>query len=193
MSFLTGTNAELIYASNASGATLATFTTEANMNTAATMGPPPLLPAGFFTQSRKVIRVVARGILSSTATPTYTLVLRAATTGLVATGGIVFASNAANPATTLSGATSRGWEFAADIEMGDPTGAAGTTGRGLGILSSGGISNGVSDLFGGGAAPGTINSFDPTAAYTLSVNAACSASSASNSIQLLQLLVFGLN
>ena len=55
MSFLTGTNTELIYASTAVGASLASFTAEAALNTTATMGVMAHIPPDFFLPNQNSI------------------------------------------------------------------------------------------------------------------------------------------
>ena len=194
MSFLTGTNSELIYSSTAVGATLATFTTEAQANTTATMGVQAHLPPDFFapnnTQTGRGIRIVARGILSSTATPTYTWTVRAGAAGNT-TSAILLGSSAI---TTGSGVTNQFWELQGDVVL-TTIGAAGTnsTVRGIGSLVSPGLATTINPVYGGATSPGTVATLDTSVTNYINFNIACSASSASNSITLQQLLIFGLN
>ena len=194
MSFLTGTNSELIYRSTAVGATLATFTTEAQANTTATMGVQAHLPPDFFapnnTQTGRGIRIVARGILSSTATPTYTWTVRAGAAGNT-TSAILLGSSAI---TTGSGVTNQFWELQGDVVL-TTIGAAGTnsTVRGIGSLVSPGLATTINPVYGGATSPGTVATLDTSVTNYINFNIACSASSASNSITLQQLLIFGLN
>lgn len=192
MSFLTGTNTELIYANDTAFTAKNTFTSEVTVNDQAGGGPAAFLPQGFFNYSRKGLRIVARGILSSTGTPTYTFTLRG---GIIAnTSAAILAGSAA--LTTASGVSNKMWEFEADIVLGDPSGSgAASSGRGAGMVSSpaGMASPFQYELWGGAAQPGTFSTFDPTIQNFLNFNVACSASSVSNSIQLLQFLVYGLN
>lgn len=195
MSFLTGTNCELLYANDTAFTAKNTFTSEVQINDQAGGGPQAQLPQGFFLYpgaSRKALRVVARGILSSTGTPTYTFTLRSGTAGNT-TAAILLGSAAL---TTASGITNKGWEFEGDIVIKDPSGSgAATSGTGAGLITSpnGLASPFAGELWGGAAQPGTFSTLDPTITNYINFNVACSASSASNSIQLLQLLVFGLN
>ncbi|MHA7291312.1 hypothetical protein ACX80V_16940 [Arthrobacter sp. MDT3-24] len=80
MTFLTGTNAELIYANTAAGTAKASFTSELAINDTTGMGAQPSLPPFFLattpTTTGKTLHIIARGILSSTGTPTYTFTLR---------------------------------------------------------------------------------------------------------------------
>lgn len=195
MSFLTGTNTELIYASAAPGTAKASFTTEVAINDTAGMGVQAHLPADFWLPTKhsigQGIRIVARGILSSTATPNYTFSLRLGTAGNTS-AAVVLGSAAL---TTGSGVSNQLWEFEGDVIL-ESIGAAGnnSTVRGLGFLTCPGLASPFTyGLFAGGAQPGTVATVDTSITNFINFNVACSASSASNSIQLLQLLVFGLN
>lgn len=195
MSFLTGTSAELIYVNTASGTAKASFTSEVQINDVAGMGEQASLPPFFFGNQPygigKTIKILARGILSSTATPTYTFTVRLGAAGST-TAAIVLGSAAI---TTGSGVTNQLFEFQGDIVM-RAIGAAGnnSTVQGLGTLVSPGLASPFEyALFGGAASPGTVATVDNTIANYINFNVACSASSASNSITLLQLQVMGAN
>lgn len=193
MSFLTGTNFELIYQNVASGTAKASFTSEAQINDVAAMGAQACLPPRFWTPfygEDRTIRILARGILSSTGTPTYTFTVRLGAAGT--TAPIVLGSGAI---TTGSSVTNQLFELEGDIVM-RSLGADGanSTIQGLGnIESSGLVTSSSSSLFGGAASPGTIATVDASITNFVSFNVTCSASSASNSIQLLQLQVWGMN
>lgn len=195
-SFLTGTNVELLYASTAPGTAKNTFTAEVQINDTAGMGVQAHLPPDFWLPNKaqsigRGLRVVARGILSSTATPTYTFTLRLGTAGNT-TAAIALGSAAL---TTGSGVTNQMFEFEGDFIL-EAIGAAGanSTGRGTGLLACGGLASPFSyPLWGGAASPGTVATVDTSITNYFNFNAACSASSASNTITLQQLLVFGLN
>ena len=195
MSFVSGTVTETIYASTAVGATLATFTTEAQLNTTATMGVIPHLPPDFWlpnqSQLGRGIRVVARGILSSTATPTYTFTLRGGASGNITTTPLLLGTAALTTTTTVTNAY---WEIEADIIL-TAMGAAGanSTVRGIGSVRSNGLAAAINPIYGGGASPGTVATVDTSITQYLNLNVACSASSASNTITLHQLIVQGLN
>jgi hypothetical protein len=196
MSFITGTVSECIYASTAAGATLTTFTSEAQLNTTGTMGVAAHLPPDFWlpnqTQVGRGIKVVARGILSSTATPTYTINIRS---GAFGAASFTTAIIAGTPAlTTGSTVTNQIWELEAAIVL-TAIGGAGTnsTVRGMGTIRSPGLNPVIGAVWGGGASPGTVATVDTSITNYINVSAACSASSASNTITLDQLLVFGLN
>lgn len=196
MSFLTGTNAELLYVNTASATAKASFTTEVTINDTTGMGQQASLPPYFFGQvpyaNGKALRIIARGILSSTATPTYTFSLRlgaaASTSACLALG-----STALTTGTTV---TNQLFEFQGEIIARNITGAAGanSTVQGMGLIASGGLATPFSyGLFAGAASPGTVATYDNSITNFINFNVACSASSASNTITLLQLEVWGLN
>ena len=196
MSYITGTVTELIYSSTAVGATLASFTAEAQLNTTATMGVCAHLPPDFWlpnnSQVGRGIKVIARGILSSSGTPTYTWRIRS---GAYGASGFSTAILAGTPAlTTATGASNQIWELEADVIMTDINGA-GTDSviQGVGKIISPGLNPVVGAVYGGGSSPGTVSTVDTSITNYINVSVACSASSASNTVTLQQLLVFGLN
>ena len=199
-SFLTGTVCELIYTNSAVFTAKASFTAEFQINDTAGDAPTAFLPAGFFPPGPafvgKTVRITARGVAGVTGTPTWVWTNRFNPTFSPAnppTGPNV-GSNAA--ATALSGVSAQLWEYTVDVQM-VTRGAAGnnSTLRGLGMLNAPGLITPAStcSMFGAGASPGTVATFDWSLANTLTVGSTCSASSASNTIQVLQLLMFGLN
>ena len=195
MSFLTGTNTELIYASTAAGTAKNTFTSEVQINDTAGMGAQPHLPPDFWqpnqNQTGRGIRIVARGILSSTGTPTYTFTVRFGAAGNTSSA-IVLGSAAL---TTGSGVSNQMFELEGDVIL-TTMGAAGTnsTVRGIGLIQCGGLASPFCyPVYGGAASPGTVATVDTSITNYINFNVACSASSASNTITLQQLLVFGLN
>lgn len=194
MSFLTGTSTELIYTSVVAGAAKASFTSEVQINDVATMGVQAHLPPDFFLPSvastGKTIRVVARGILSSTGTPTYTFTVRGGAAAAT-TGAIILGSGAL---TTGSGVSNQIWEFEGEAAL-KTMGAAGANSTliGTGLLSSSGTANKIDPIYGGGATPGTVTTFDTSITNYINFNVTCSANSASNTITLQSLQVYGLN
>jgi hypothetical protein len=195
MSFLTGTFTELIYASINAGTAKNTFTSEVAINDTAGMGPQASLPPGFFLpasgQAGRGIKIVARGILSSTGTPTYTFTIRSGAAGSTTTA-IILGSAAL---TTGSGVTNQAWELEGDVVMNTMAGAGtNSTVRGTGQIRSGGLASPfMYALFGAAASPGTVATFDPTITNFINFNITCSASNVANSITIQQLLVYGLN
>jgi hypothetical protein len=192
VSFLTATQSELIYSNTSVATAKNTFTAEALINDTAGMGPQPVLPPYFWQPSgsvAKAIKVIARGIISSTGTPTFQVICRLGGAASIAGPSIGTATALA----TASGITNRAWELEMDAQL-TVAGAPGgnSTVRGLGLFTIAGSAS-VSDVFGGGASPGTVATVDISILNYINISAVCSASSASNSITLLQLLVFGLN
>lgn len=195
MSFITGTNVELLYANTTAGTAKNTFTSEVSINDTAGMGVACHLPPDYFlpnpTAVGKGIRIVARGILSSTATPTYTFTIRSGTAGNT-TAAILLGSAAL---TTGSGVTNQPWELQGDIYL-VSQGAAGANSsvRGTGMLISPGLATTIAGV-GANASLTTpvATTFDCSITNFINVNVACSASSASNTITLQSLQVYGLN
>lgn len=194
MSNYTGTVTELLYTSTTAGAAKASFTSEVLINDTATMGVQYHFPPDFFapsnTSTGKSARIVGRGILSSTGTPTYTFTVRGGASA--ATSGAILLGSAA--LTTGSGVSNQIWTFEGEFTI-KTMGAAGanTTITGVGELRSSGTANKIDPLYGGGATPGTATTFDTSIANYLNFNITCSASSSSNTITLQSLQVFGLN
>lgn len=195
MSFLTGTNTELIYVNSASGTAKNTFTSEFQINDTAGMGAQAALPAYFWqpkaTSVGVTIRIVARGILSTTSAPTWQYVVRLGAAGT--TAPIILESNAITGGTTV---TNQMWELEGDVTM-RTLGAAGgnSTVQGLGLVTGPNAfaSPFGSQLFANNASPGTVATVDISIVNYISFNVICGTSSSSNSIQLLQLEVWGLN
>lgn len=196
MSFLTYTNTEVIYANTTAGTAKASFTSEAQINDTAGMGVQAHLPPDFFQASPRAtgqgIRIVARGILSSTGTPTYTFTIRSGIAGNT-TAAIMLGSAAL---TTGTGVTNQPWELQGDVFL-VSQGAAGanSTLRGMGTIISPGLASPFMYGVGAGASltTPTVATFSADITNYINFNVACSASSASNSIQLQQLIVYGLN
>lgn len=194
MPALDNTYTSLLYASNAAFTAKGTFTTEVTINDETGGGQAFFLPAGFFKPPtvNYGFKVIARGILSSTGTPTYTFSLRGGTKAN--TSAAILLGSAA--LTTGSGVTNKGWEFEGDIIVRtNAASGANSTIYGQGVIASpaGLASPFAYDLFGGAAQPGTAATFDTSIANYINFNVACSASSSSNTITLLSLIVLALN
>jgi len=202
MSFLTYTNTELIYANTSVGASLNTFTTEAQLNTTATMGTQAHLPPDFFLPNQnsvgRGIKIHARGTLASTATPTYTVTIRGGAAGNITTAPILAGTGAV---ATISGATTSQWELEVEIFLKTIAAAgANSTLFAVGRFDSNGLSGTANTSVAGGlttagtlVAPGTVTTFDTSITNYINFNVACSASSASNIFALQSLMVYGLN
>ena len=191
MSFLTGTSAEVLYKSIATGTQLNTFTTEASL-----MGGLPhcIIPANFFTDvPGRCLRVKAIGRLGTTGTPTFTFSLRLLTSTTWSAGGVVWSSAAI---TAGSGVTLAPWEIDFEIwcSIVGAGGGSNTTLRGLGFVRSG-----TGFAAGGGmySMPAANTAFtvtlDSSVTQYLYLSAACGTSNASNLIQLEGLKVYGEN
>jgi hypothetical protein len=201
MSNIGDVGTELLYASTAAGTAKDTFTSEVRINDVAGMGVQVAIPARFWQANQspsgisRGIRIVARGIVSSTGTPSYTFTIRGGAAG--ATSGSILLGSAALP--TASGISNAPWTLEGDIilEALSASGGAGATIRGIGTLLTDGYSAATTTrmypLFGGAASPGTSNTFNPDIVNFINFNITCSASSGSNTITLQQLLVYGLN
>lgn len=195
MSFITGTNAELLYANTTAGTAKASFTSEVQINDTTGMGVQAHLPPDFFlpnpTAVGKGIRIVARGILSSTGTPTYTFTVRSGTAGST-TAAILLGSAAL---TTGSGVSNQPFELQGDVYL-VSQGAAGanSTVRGTGMIVCPGLATTIAGV-GAGASltTPTATTFDCSITNFVNFNVTCSASSSSNTITLQSLQVYGLN
>lgn len=195
MSFITGTNCELLYANTTAGTAKASFTSEVQINDTTGMGVQCHLAPDFFlpnpTAVGKGIRIVARGILSSTGTPTYTFTIRSGTAGST-TAAILLGSAAL---TTGSGVSNQPFELQGDVFL-VSQGAAGanSTVRGTGMLVCPGLATTIVGL-GANASltTPTATTFDCSITNFINFNVTCSASSASNTITLQSLQVYGLN
>lgn len=196
-SFTTGTQTELLYSNSTVGTAKNTFTTEAVINDTAGMGPQPILQPYFWQPSAnlnvgRVLRIVARGIISVTGTPTWQWFTRLGSAA--STAGPNIGSTAA--LTSASGISNQLWEYEIDVVL-TIAGATGgnSTVRGNGQLSSsGGLGSPFAgQIFGGGATPGTVATVDISITNYINFDAACGTSSASNGITLHTLLIFGLN
>lgn len=196
-SFLTGTVSELLFANRADFTPLASFTSEASL--LAGTNQQPVIPALFFNDNKgfgRSISFMARGVLGSTSTPTYTFQARLGTTaGSAYLGGTSVGVSAA--ITTASGVTNKWWELRLDLTCYTPgIGTNNTTLSGAGYVRSPG---GFASPFGYAIEPTTPD----TATWTATIDSAltqyfnlsvtCSASSASNTITCKQLWVHGWN
>lgn len=192
-----GSYRNCLYASTTPGAAKATFTSEFQINDVASMKPQAKLTPDFWGPAPadaigRGIHIYAKGIVSSTATPTFQLNVRGGAAGNVASAPILLGMPAGKA--TISGAANNVWELEGEVVL-EAIGAVGgnSTIRGIGTVRSSGLAVPVADLFGGGASPGTSAVFDTSITNFINVNAICGTSNAANSIQLLQLVVEALN
>ena len=190
MSFLTGTSAEILYSSVATGTQLNTFTTEDNLMKTL---PYCKIPASLWPNhgsTGRHIRAKFNGRLGTTGTPTFTWSVRLLTTSTWSAAGIGFSTAAI---TCGSGVTLAPWELEVDIILRTlATGAASTIAV-MGFLRGGtslAATGGVYSLPGANTAF-TSTSFDASIDQWLFISAACGTSNASNLIQLEQMSVWG--
>ena len=196
MSFLTGTNTELIYASTAAGTAKNTFTTEVGINDTTAMGVQAHIPPDFWlpnqNQAGRGIKISARGIISTFTSGTFTFTIRLGAAGNVASTPIVLGSSA-----LVMTVSQTNVPFFLEGEFFLKTiGAAGgnSTFTGVGWLHSPAIATPfVANLYGAAATPGTVATVDTTITNYINFNVACSVSNAANGVTLQSLQVYGLN
>jgi hypothetical protein len=193
MSFITGTQTELLYAYYGASTNLATFTTEDNLMKTY---PSCVVPGSIFSKvgpQSSSLELVAAGLVGTTGTPTFTFTVRLISGASVAwsAGGIVLgASNAVTGGSTVTLAPFR---LRAHIGVrsiaaaGSATTGVVTIGNidGPGFPTEGSIpANNVSPL---------LSTVDVGATYSLFISAACSASNSLNLINLQCVKLYGEN
>jgi hypothetical protein len=192
MSYITGTQNELLYSSIGSGTALGTFTTEDNLQKTLA---PVIIPAGFFYNAGatgKSLRIVARGKLGTTGAPTFTWSLRLLTSTTWSAGGLLLGSTAATTAaTTVTGGY---WQLEADVILRTLSigGASTVITEGLVSGPASLASPFASSIPATNGTP-TLATLDNSTTYYLFLSAACGTSSGSNTIQLDMLKVYGEN
>ena len=194
MSFETGKFSELIFSNPGDYTTLSSFTSEANLTAGDVR---PILPAKFFSiggDISKVITFEARGILSTTGTPTFQLNLNIGTSTTWASSDTVLAQT--TTMTTQSGVTNAHWWLVVDVMCLD-IGFSGMSLSCAGMFFGPGA---VATPFAYAMAPSigtpatwTVSSLDSATTYSPSISAVCGTSSASNTITCKQFLVHGRN
>jgi hypothetical protein len=197
MSFLTGTNTEVIAASGLASPAKATFTTFIPIEQGSSAA---YLPIGFFNTNSlaKTIKVVADGIYSTTPTPTIQLGVAANTTLGTMNGTPLTWSTAVW--TTAGTAASWAWHFDIELTVQNFTEAAqsstGTTANIVGLgwaffsASTVAATTTVTPLSMGSATAVALNAFS---AQFIEIGAAWGTSSGSNSVQLLRSTIYGCN
>ena len=196
MSATTGTWTELMYANRADFTTLSSFTSEASL--IAGNNEQPVLPALFFDGNKgfgRGIGFLARGIVSSTGTPTYTFQWRISTTAGTATlSGTSVGVTAA--ITTGNSVSNQLWEARLELVCNTPgQGTGNTTLSGAGYVDSAGFASPFTYSFvpSQGALTTWTSVLDNTLTQYVNLSVTSSASSSSNSITCKQLLMFGYN
>lgn len=196
MSFLTGTQAELVFSGWAAGTPLTNTLTQTVISPRGNTTPLPFLPAGFFNASygtNKALRFVARGVISTAAasqgTLTMGLYVAGSDTGSVGTStGAV--TGAFTPSASLANAI---WEFETTLVCTGPGSTPNFVSMGqLSILPTAGNAATVGAGIGGTATTSNAG-LSTESAWYLQLAATWGTASASNSITHYQTEVWGLN
>jgi hypothetical protein len=194
MSGFRGTQNELLYSSAVAATALGTFTTEDNlMKGMPTCKLPDL--AQLFPKvgaDSSSLKFRALGQASATSTPTYTFSLRALTSNTWTAGGILLGSS--NACTCVSGVTNGIWQVDLDIvvrTLAVPGTATITVVCG-GTVTGSAFTSASNSIPAAGTSP-AVTTLDMTAQYYLFLSAACSASSASNTINTQLVKLYGEN
>jgi len=203
VTFLTGTNAEVLYCMPAAGAILSNSSAQTIISGNTSTNPPYQLPpiwnlfGGPSYAPGRALRVVARGTFGTTGTPTLTIRcgLNSPTQATVPPGIILAATGAL---TAPSSITSGIWEmeFGVDINsIGDTANTQALSLDALGSFRLGAGNNTAvlkSDVYMVGSAT-AITTVLPLTAYFIEISALWGTANASNTIQCLQFEVLGLN
>ena len=194
ISFLTGTQTELLYAYYGASTNLATFTTEDNLMKTY---PSCVLPGSLFSKvgpQSSSFELVAAGQIGTTATPTFTFTIRLISGASVAwsAGGIILgASNAITAASTV---TLSPFRLRAHIGVRSIAAAGSAT---TGVVCQGNIDGPAFTAAEGSIpAPGSsplVSTIDVGATYSLFISAACGTSNALNLVNLQCVKLYGEN
>ena len=198
MSGFTQTTNELIYAFSGTSTALATFTAEDNLLKTYPLVKMPDMSQlfGSIGERSSSLKIRALGKASSTVTPTYTFTLRlinATTFSSTTSGQTNLVLGTSTAAATVSTVTNGIWQLDVDLVLrtlhtgGTPTFTV-TCG---GLIAGSAFSASTNSIPAAGTAP--TATLDVTQQYYLFLSAACSASSASNSINTELLKVYGEN
>jgi hypothetical protein len=193
MSFITGTQTELLYAYYGASTNLATFTAEDNLMKTY---PSCVVPGSLFNKvgpQSSSLELVAAGQIGTTATPTFTFTIRLISGASVAwsAGGLVLGVSNAVTAATVTLAP-----FRMRVHIGVRSIAAAGSAT-TGVVTIGNI-DGPAFTAAEGSIPASnvsplLSTIDVGATYSLFISAACSASSASNLINLQCVKLYGEN
>lgn len=192
MSFLTGTQNEVLYNGVTTGTQLNTFTTEDSLQKTL---PSVIIPAGFFynpTATGKALKIKAWGQLGTTGAPTFLWTLRLLTSTTWSAGGIVLGASAALTAGTTQ--TLAPWTLEADVSLKTlSVGGASTVQTQGEIRSPLGLASPFSGTIPGNNTALTVATVDNSVTYYLFLSVTCGTNNAANLIQLTQLKVYGEN
>lgn len=190
MSFVTGTQSELLFVQPSAGTPLTNSVTKTVISVNSATADPCILPANFALPTygvNKVLHVRARGVISTDATAPGTLTVgiypdtaagTAAATPLLATGAFT-------PAVSLSNAV---WTLEGDIQV-TATGSSGTW-LALGAMN---ISPPAAAGASYGAGSSSAVTLSTQSSYFLEVAATWGTALSTNSITCYQFLVYGEN
>lgn len=192
MSFLTGTQNELLYSSIATGTQLNTFTTEDSLQKTL---PPVIIPAGFFynlAAAGKSLKIKANGRLGTTGGPTFTWSIRLLTSTTWSAGGILLGASAALTAGTTQ--TLAPWFMDVDVTMRTLSIAGASTAAAMGeVRGPLALASPFAGTIPANNTAFTVTTVDNSLQYFLFLSVACGTSNAANLIQLEMLKVYGEN
>lgn len=192
MSFITGTQNEVLYSYANASTNLATFTAEDNLQKTF---PPVIIPAGFFLNAGatgKTLKIKAAGQLGTTSAPTFTWSIRLLTSTTWSAAGILLGSSAALTAGTTQ--TLAPWFLDVDVTLRTLSIGGAST-----VVTMGQVSGplALATPFAGTIPANnttvTATTVDNSVQYYLFLSAACGTSNAANLINLQSLKVYGEN
>ena len=192
MSFITGTQNEVLYSYANASTNLATFTAEDNLQKTF---PPVIIPAGFFLNAGatgKTLKIKAAGQLGTTSAPTFTWSIRLLTSTTWSAAGILLGSSAALTAGTTQ--TLAPWFLDVDVTLRTLSIGGAST-----VVTMGQVSGplALASPFAGTIPANnttvTATTVDNSVQYYLFLSAACGTSNAANLINLQSLKVYGEN
>ena len=198
MTFLSGTNTELLYVMPAAGSVYNNSSAQTIISGNTSTNPPYQMPSlynlwGPSYAVARALRVVARGIFATTGTPTLKVVCGLNTTQGTASPAIVLAGTGAF--TTASGVANGMWELEFGIDINSLGTGANSSLDAMGSFRLGVGNNAATTaatmyMVGSTAAITTVN---PTTSYWLELAALWGTANASNTLTCFQFEVFGLN
>lgn len=192
MSFLTGTQNEVIYNNVGVATQLNTFTTEDNLQKTY---PPIIIPAGFFLNpgaTGKSIKVKAWGQVGTTGAPTFIWTMRLLTSTTWSAAGLAIGATAALTAGTTQ--TLAPWTLEADISLKTLSiGGASTIQTQGEVRSPLGLASPFAGTIPTNNTAITLTTLDNSVTYYLFLSATCGTSNALNLIQTTQIKVYGEN
>lgn len=190
--------AECLFSNSADYTAKSGFTSEASI--LGGVNEQPWLYAGFFDQQNraagKAVRLIARGVLGTTGTPTYLFTVRlGATGGSASLTGTQLAASAA--ITTSSGVSTKWWEVVLDVICNAPGIGSGNTTLSCNgtVRSPGGFASPFEYAMtqAGGESGTWTTTIDNSVIQYFNLSVTCSANSGSNTLTCKELLLLGWN